>query len=162
MSNIGNISRRNFFKLALGGAVVAAAASPAVAAVLKQTYADKIRHIMRLRDKLVAFKEAGDMKSAEYNATFDELIGFITDEFIAPKKGDEEFKGVAEAVRKLFDRNSGVKSDAWKDVPPTLPPAAVAISVARDVLSVQRLRMNPSAMTNFERFADKYQELILA
>lgn len=163
MSNIGNISRRSFFKLALAGATVAASSSsPAVAALLRKTYADKIRHIMALRDKLLTYKTFAEQSGTEYNSTFNELLGFITDEFKVAQKGTEEYAEAAEAVRKIFHaKSTGETVGSWEDVPPTLPEGAIAIAVARDLLAINKLRLNPVGMPNFERFAETFQELIL-
>ncbi|MNK57789.1 hypothetical protein D3C87_768530 [compost metagenome] len=152
MSNIGNISRRNFFKLALGGAVVAATVSPAVAAVLKQTYADKIKHVIRLHSELVAGYEGSQ-------TSFEELLSYLLENFTCPKKGEAEYEVARNAVSEIFN-NKELKAD-WRDVPPTLPEAGVVVSVIRDLLSKRRIKIDVAATPSFERFANEYQDLIL-
>ncbi len=152
MANIGNISRRNFFKLALGGAVVAAAVSPAVAAVLKQTYADKIKHVIRLHSEIVENYE-GKLTS------FEEILSYMLENFHCPKKGEAEYDSVRVVISEIFN-NKELKAN-WRDVPPTLPEAGVVVAVIRDLLSVRRVRIDVKATPSFERFADEYRDLIL-
>lgn len=152
MANIGNISRRNFFKLALGGAVVAAAVSPAVAAVLKQTYADKIKHVIRLHSEIVENYE-GKLTS------FEEILSYMLENFHCPKKGEAEYDSVQVVIGEIFN-NKELKAN-WRDVPPTLPEAGVVVAVMRDLLSARRIRLDVKATPSFEQFANEYKELIL-
>lgn len=152
MSNIGNISRRNFFKLALGGAVVAATVSPAVAAVLRQTYADKIKHVIRLHSEIV------DNYTGE-QVSFEKLLSYMLNNFTCPMKGDAEYEMALAAVGEIF-RNKELKAD-WRDVPPTLPEAGVVVAVMRDLFANRRIRMDLVTTPSFEQFANEYQELIL-
>jgi len=162
MANIGNISRRNFFKLALGGAVVAATASPAIASVLAPTYADKLKTLIRLHSEVVEMKEAELHLTDAYNKKFDELVGYICDEFKVPTMGTAEFERAQADVRKVFNwKQMEIESPDWTANPPVICEAAVGISVLRDLLSVRRCRLNPGKMNNFGRFADMFQELIL-
>lgn len=154
MSNIGNISRRNFLRRALAGAtIVAAATSPAVAAVLKQTYADKIKHVIRLHSAIV---ENYDGKVV----SFEEIISYMLENFTCPKKGDAEYEVARDAVGEIFN-NKELKAD-WRDVPPTLPEAGVVVAVLRDLLSKRRIKLDVLNTPSFEQFADKYQDLILS
>jgi hypothetical protein len=118
---------------------------------------------MALRDKLLTFKTFAEQHGKEYDGTFNELLGFITDEFKVVKKGTEEYTETLEVIRKIFHaKRTGETVGSWEDVPPTLPEGAIAIAVARDLLAVHKLRLNPVGMPNFERFAVAFQDLILA
>lgn len=152
MSNIGNISRRNFFKLALGGAVVAATVSPAVAAVLKQSYADKIKHVIRLHSEIV-----NNYKGEK--VSFENLLSYMLDNFTCPKKGEAEYETALNAISELFN-NRELEAD-WRDVPPTLPEAGVVVAVVRDLLAKRRIRLDVYETPSFERFSNEYQSLII-
>lgn len=169
-NNIGNISRRNFFKLALGGAVVAATVSPAIAAVLTETYSDKLKTLIRLHSKVIEIHLQGvdniEVRKAnkkDFDATFNELIGYICDNFAAPEKGSAAYETALADTKLVFNwKRMEVECPDWKANPPVICAAAVGISVIRDLLSVHRCKLDPSVMSNFDRFADEFQDLILA
>lgn len=167
---MSNNTRRTFLKNLFAATVVVGAGMPALA---KVDYAHKIKTLIRMSEELIAmYKELNPtdkpltwqaweaLEATEYNAKFDELFAYGMNNFkIVTKDEPEEYALALESTKIIFTRGS---KESWKDVPPTLHETSILIGVARELLSVHRLRLNPSKMKQFEIFADKFQDLILA
>jgi hypothetical protein len=170
------LSRRGFLKAAIAGAAIAASASP-VFALIKDQFIEDVKTLIQLHDELidmtikkeviptqrfslpyVASVMRDDITKAEYDAKFDEIFAHIINKFDVPVEGSEGWEQALADTNAVFDNTD---DRSFRDIPPTLCPAAIGISAARSLLSINRLRMNPQSMNNFVLFAEKYQFLII-
>lgn len=158
MTDIGGISRRNFFKLALAGATVAATtASPAIATLLHDEYAEKIKQVIRLHTAVVEDSEASKKRMA--GKSFEDLCEFLVDNFKCPERDDPDFLAAQVVIQSIFKGDEA--GNQWREVPPTIPEAAVVVAVIRDIVVKRNIRFDPLHTHFFAMFAERYQYLIL-
>lgn len=169
-----SLSRRGFLKAAIAGAAVAATTSPAFA-LIKDEFIAKVEKLIRLHDELIEMTEIKDLLADkpnvtcmkrvlkqdftkdQYDAKFNEVVEHATT-FDVPAKGTPEFEAALADTNKVFDRDN---KNSFRDLPPTLCPAAIAISAVRSLLAIHKLKIDPTNMPAFIKFSDMYIDLIL-
>lgn len=159
-----NISRRGF----LGAILAVAAASAVPTAVLAAVEAVDpfavYREIIRRMDHIVENKDRLEHQSSnkrfaeftdEGHALADDLFNYMLDNLAAPTNSDVE----RNEVRRLF--NTREAQQELRNVPPTLLDVGIVVAVARELMAIQRINLNPDHMKSWSRFANLYQDLIL-
>ncbi len=161
------MDRRKLIKdilTAVAGGVALGATSSAAA---KAFGMDKYAKMVRLQADLIATHKlvATDWKDAEkrahYNAMIspkvDTVLTYAMDNFTGDEKSAEAFAACSQIFkgREFCDT---LDEDKLKEILEVVVPVAVA----RNLLAYHRVTFDPKKVSSWDKFSDKYQDMILA
>lgn len=161
------MNRRNFFKGLLGAVVAGTALTASQEAAAQLFGFNKYAEMVRLQQDVIALntQARGDTRYVSSNHPLfneigqrtDRLLGYAMDNF----QGDTTAPEMLAGCKELF--NNGAAFDTMSEAGlRSIVEALIPVAVARNLLAVQRVSFNPKGMVNWTRFANKYQDLILA
>ena len=161
------MDRRKLLKnilAAVAGGVALGATSSAAA---KAFGMDKYATMVRLQANLIATHKlvATDWKDAEKRVHYNAMIGpkvdtvltFAMDNFTGDTKSAEAFA----ACRQVFEGREfcdTLDEDKLREILEVVIPVAVA----RNLLAYHRITFDPRNVASWDKFSDKYQDMILA
>lgn len=161
------MDRRKLIKdilTAVAGGVALGATSSAAA---KAFGMDKYAKMVRLQADLIAMHklvatptrtpEQRDLYNAMLNPKVDTVLTFAMDNFTGDEKSAEAFA----ACKQIFNGREfcdTLDEDKLKEILEVVVPVAVA----RNLLAYHRITFDPKKVGSWDRFSDKYQDMILA
>lgn len=104
-----------------------------------------------------AHAELRNTRTTAMAPIIDTLLGFAMDNFTGDTTSPEAFQATSD----LFNRRANLDTLSVDELKKFLE-VIVPIAVARYLLAIERISFNPATMKNWDRFSDKYQDLILA
>jgi hypothetical protein len=164
------MDRRTALKALLKAAITGTALT-ATGAAAQVFGPNKYQEVLRLQQDIIAFhlavKDRMDMQGGNIhtNASYqekitpkiDHLLGYSMDHFT----GDTTSQEAKDACDMVFNRWNEV--DAMSEAGlRKLAEVIIPVAIARNLLARYRVTFNPSKTNNWDRFSDRYQDLILA
>lgn len=140
------MDRRGFLR-ALGAIAAAAVVAPAMATAAAPV--NKYEEAIRLYDLTVAAKN--DAKDC--NEKFNDLLRYLHTNFTT-----EYTEKNAAAAREVLQSTD---TAGWRQIPPTVIDAVYPIALARMALKFDALPLNPSKLSEFDNFHQRYGRLII-
>jgi hypothetical protein len=160
-----NTSRRDFFKVF--GALAAAAVAPSAVANVLIDPMWKYREALNMLEECNALtlpdanRMYGKARTVEINAKFNEMLGFVRNNFKAPAPRDWSQPTppvdpeLMAQVKRILKRD-GYTLDELRSLPPVVAEEMYAVLLCKVGLSHYNLPLNPSKMKNFDWFNQCY------
>jgi len=153
-----NNTRRGF----IAGLLAALAIGPAVAGPYNhiEVALRKYKNILDHIDDATMFTKTEYTylnATAQGNALVDDLLNYMMTTFVMPTDSQAEF---VECGRLFREGAQETAQELW-NIPPTLLETIIPVAIMRDMMGFQKLSVNPSKMPSWDKFAEKYQDLIL-
>jgi hypothetical protein len=155
------MNRRNILKAILAAAVSGAVLSGSSSAAAQALGLNKYATLIDLQQDVLTIqaqnKDAGIPDRERVDFAVDKVLGFAMANFDGDASSTEAF----EATSKIF--NCKEYCDTLNEAQlRSILEVVVPIAVMRNLLSRHRIHFDPRVTTNWDAFANKYQELILA
>lgn len=163
------MDRREILKNILAAVVGGVALSATTATAAKALGWDKYSVLVRKQKDIIALDKlmkdkSGTSRSGRISGysemmspKIDDLLGFSMDNFTGDVTSPEAYEACAQIFKGREFCNT-LDVDALKQILEVVIP----IAVARNLLAYYRITFDPHGMVNWDRFSDRYQDLILA